>query len=109
MYAVKVGKKFYEIAVVGVLKDDCECLQNNGCLKDCTNLFDYLFDDFKVDEELYEMSKEDFKILLSDIWYEISDYNDGMDMAIIPNFSDNDIESYSLYLNDRKLGERDFD
>ena len=43
----------------------------------------------------------DFKLLLADMWDELTNFNDGMDTTIVP-IHGNNVTYYNLYVNDRK-------
>lgn len=96
MVTIKVGRRFCDVKVEGF------CARK-GFTKDYTELFNDWFEDFKDDNDVYEMSVTDFKLLLADIWGEVSNYNDGVETFVIPSYLDgNDVSYYTLYVNDRK-------
>lgn len=97
MISIKVGKKFYDVRVEGVCCESAERIFT----KDDTALFEDWFMDFEIDDNVYEMSMTDFKLLLVDMWDELTNYNDGMDTTIVP-IHGNNVTYYNLYVNDRK-------
>ena len=97
MISIKVGKKFYDVRVEGVVCESAERIFT----KDDTALFEEWFMDFEIDDNVYEMSMTDFKLLLADMWDEITNFNDGMDTTLIP-IHGNNVTYYNLYVNDRK-------
>ena len=97
MISIKVGKKFYDVRV----EDVCCESPNRIFTKDDTALFEDWFVDFEIDDKVYEMSMTDFKLLLVDMWDELTNYNDGMDTTIVP-IHGNNVTYYNLYINDRK-------